>query len=295
MKTALVLGGTRFFGKRLVELLLEEGMDVTIATRGITSDSFGDRVGRLVVDRENYSSLLKATAGYEWDVIYDNICYSPQDAWNACKVFSGKVKRYINTSSMSVYEQAPYEHTEAELDPHTYPIKMGCRTDFDYGTGKALAEAIFAQHATFPVCSVRFSFVVGEDDYTRRLEFHIDRIKEGIAIGIPSIDAKINFISSDEAAALLCWLKDRSITGPLNACATGEISLAEIISLMEQEVGKIAMIEQHTAESDQSPYGVEQSFFISNSKGNEAGFSFTQLNSWFPDLISQLARTRVTL
>lgn len=291
MKTALVLGGTRFFGKRLVELLLEEGMEVTIATRGITADPFGDRVQRLVVDRDSYESLVEAAEGSEWDVIYDNICYSPQDAWNACEVFAGKVKRYINTSSMSVYEQASHDHTEVELDPTTYPIQMGDRSDFDYGKGKMLAEAVFAQHASFPVCSVRFSFVVGEDDYTRRLEFHIDRINAGTPIGIPSVDAKINFISSDEAAALLSWLKDQSLTGPLNACATGEISLAEMISLMEQEIGKTAIIEHHTEDSNHSPYGVEQSFFISNVKGVEAGFPFTPLKSWFPALISQLART----
>ncbi|OAB44340.1 NAD-dependent epimerase/dehydratase family protein [Paenibacillus glacialis] len=291
MTTALVLGGTRFFGKKLVELLLKEGVEVTIATRGITSDAFGDRVQRLVVDRESYDSLLQATAGSEWDVIYDNICYSPQEAWNACEVFAGKVKRYINTSSISIYEPNPNEHIETEVDPTTYPIKMGTRSDFDYGVGKRLAEAVFAQHATFPVCSVRFTFVVGEDDYTRRLEFHIDRIKNGTPIHIPSLDAKINFISSDEAASFLCWLKDQSLTGPLNACATGEISLAEMIALMEQAVGKTAIIDQHTEDSNHSPYGVEQSFFSSNAKAVEAGFPFTSLNSWFPVLIRQLART----
>lgn len=291
MQTALVLGGTRFFGKRLVELLLEEGLDVTIATRGLTSDAFGDRVKRIVVERESYESLLQVAEGSQWDVIYDNICYSPQDAWNACEVFAGRVKRYINTSSMSVYGQGPHAHIEAELDPITYPIKMGGRTDFDYGTGKALAEAVFAQHATFSVCSVRFSFVVGEDDYTRRLEFHIDRIKKGTPIGIPSMDSKINFISSDEAAALLCWLKDQSLTGPINACATGEISLAELIALMEKEVGKTAIIEQYTEDANHSPYGVEQSFFISNTKGAKAGFPFAPLKSWLPALIRQLTQT----
>jgi nucleoside-diphosphate-sugar epimerase len=291
MKTALVLGGTRFFGKKLVELLLEEGMEVTIATRGMTSDSFGDRVKRLIVDRESYDSLLKATAGSEWDVVYDNICYSPLDAWHACEVFAGKVKRYINTSSMSVYDPSPSEHQEAGVDPTTYPIKMGGRSDFEYGTGKVLAEAVFAQHATFPVCSVRFSFVVGEEDYTRRIEFHIERIKNGTMIGIPSVDAKINFISSDEAALLLCWLKDQSLTGPLNACSTGEISLTDLIYLIEQEVEKKAVIEPRTEEFNMSPYGVEQSFFMSNSKGVESGFTFSHVNSWLPTLISRLVQT----
>ena len=40
----LVLGGTRFFGIHLVDELLKSNCDVTIATRGLTSDSFGNKV-----------------------------------------------------------------------------------------------------------------------------------------------------------------------------------------------------------------------------------------------------------
>lgn len=36
MTKVLVLGGTRFFGKRLVQLLVAAGADVTVATRGLT-------------------------------------------------------------------------------------------------------------------------------------------------------------------------------------------------------------------------------------------------------------------
>ena len=43
----LVLGGTRFFGVHLVCALLEDGHEVTIATRGRTPDSFGSQVSRI--------------------------------------------------------------------------------------------------------------------------------------------------------------------------------------------------------------------------------------------------------
>lgn len=39
----LVIGGTRFFGIHMVEELLKAGHDITIATRGRASDSFGNR------------------------------------------------------------------------------------------------------------------------------------------------------------------------------------------------------------------------------------------------------------
>ncbi|HEY2492740.1 MAG TPA: NAD-dependent epimerase/dehydratase family protein [Paenibacillus sp.] len=288
MYRVLVMGGTRFFGKRLVQLLLDDGAEVTIATRGQTVDSFGDTVKRLVVDRESYESLAKAVEGREWDLIYDNICYSPQDAMNACEIFAGKVKRYIYTSSMSIYESLSVNKKEEEFDPYLLPIQMGKRMDFDYGTAKGLAEAVFAQRATFPVCSVRFTFVLGIDDYTRRVEFHINRVKRGIPIGIPNMGAKINFISSDEAAELLLWLKDHKLEGPLNACSNGAISLAELISSIEQEVGKKAIIVPSTSHENMSPYGVERTLTINNTKATQAGFAFQPLHSWFPVLLRQL-------
>ncbi|MGX9135065.1 hypothetical protein ACWV26_11955 [Rummeliibacillus sp. JY-2-4R] len=40
MKTALVLGGTRFFGVKLVQCLLDNGVSVTVATRGNRNSPF---------------------------------------------------------------------------------------------------------------------------------------------------------------------------------------------------------------------------------------------------------------
>ncbi|MFB3162208.1 NAD-dependent epimerase/dehydratase family protein [Neobacillus sp. 179-J 1A1 HS] len=49
MKSALILGGTQFVGKRLVRLLIDEGVEVTVATRGLTADAFGNQVSRLII------------------------------------------------------------------------------------------------------------------------------------------------------------------------------------------------------------------------------------------------------
>lgn len=100
----LVFGGTRFFGKKLVERLVSEGHDVTIGTRGKTEDNFGDTVKRVVLNRESRDALFQL-AKEDWDVIYDNICFSPKEALYAVDAFKGKVKRYIYTSSLSVYSQ----------------------------------------------------------------------------------------------------------------------------------------------------------------------------------------------
>lgn len=53
----LVIGGTRFFGIHMVNELLTAGHDVTIATRGKASDSFGDKVKRIFLERTKEESV----------------------------------------------------------------------------------------------------------------------------------------------------------------------------------------------------------------------------------------------
>lgn len=55
----LVFGGTRFFGKTLVKSLIEKGYDVTIATRGIIDDEFGDKIERIIVERNSPEDMKK--------------------------------------------------------------------------------------------------------------------------------------------------------------------------------------------------------------------------------------------
>src|SRR5688572_16899625 len=103
MKSALILGGTQFVGKRLVQILLDEGIEVTIATRGITSDSYGERVSRLKIDRED-ASTYQAFKNKNWDVVFDQTCYSPQEALDTLKALEGNVLKYVFTSSQAVYD-----------------------------------------------------------------------------------------------------------------------------------------------------------------------------------------------
>ena len=78
-QNVLVLGGTRFFGKHLVNELLTQGANVTIATRGKTPDSFGPKVTRLIFDREDEDSIRSVLTKETYDVIYDNIAYTSND------------------------------------------------------------------------------------------------------------------------------------------------------------------------------------------------------------------------
>ena len=75
----LVLGGTKFAGIHLVNELLSNGHEVTIATRGKTQDSFGDSVKRKVIERQNHDSLFAAFNNEFYDVVVDNLAYCSND------------------------------------------------------------------------------------------------------------------------------------------------------------------------------------------------------------------------
>jgi 2'-hydroxyisoflavone reductase len=68
----LVLGGTRFLGRHLVEAALARAMDVTIFTRGRGAVPWLDRVTSLVGDRDpRIAPGLDALAGRRFDAVVD--------------------------------------------------------------------------------------------------------------------------------------------------------------------------------------------------------------------------------
>ena len=60
MKKILVLGGTRFFGRKLVELLLEQKHEVTIVTRGMSENPFGEAVEHIKSRPKRYVSVCES-------------------------------------------------------------------------------------------------------------------------------------------------------------------------------------------------------------------------------------------
>lgn len=283
----LVLGGTRYFGKRLVERLLELGHAVTLANRGQTPDPFGDRVARVVTDRTNLRGL---PAGQHWDVVVDQIAYAPDDAAVACEKFAGRVGRYVYTSTQSVYATDDVQR-EADFDSAHYPLRGGRREEFDYSEGKRLTEAHFIQKAPFPVVAMRIPIVLGPDDYTGRLVFHVQRVREQRPLVVPRLDSRVTFISSEEAARFLEWLTLDAVgarqTGPLNACATGHPTMREVLDVIERAVGQKARILAAGPDADHTPFADARSRCLSNEKASALGFRFSLLESWLPELVSR--------
>lgn len=290
MGKVLVLGGTRFFGRKLVELLLKAGHTVTVATRGKSGNPFGQDVEHITIDRTKKADLQTFMEERTFDIVYDNICYSPNEAKMFCDVFSGKIGKLVFTSTMSTYEIDGHEKVETDFDPYHYTIRMGDTADFTYGEGKKQAEAVFFKYADFPVVAVRFPIVMGVDDYTERLHFHVKRVVQKEAIGFVNTDAEMSFITAEEAAQFLLWIGQTDVAGPFNATANGKISLKDLMALIEDATGQRAKIALLGDEKSRSPYAIPASWYMSNDKATKAGFTFSELDDWLGDLIKEIAK-----
>lgn len=289
MRNILVLGGTRFFGRKLVEQYIKEGNQVVIITRGQAGNPFGDKVEHLIADRSNKTELEKVLSGRSFDLVHDNICFSPNDAYALCDILDCRVGKLVLTSTLSTYDIDGDEKEENDFDPYHYEIHMGDSGDFSYGEGKRQAEAVFFQKANFPVVAVRIPIVLGLDDYTRRLHFHVERVQKGEAIGFVNLEAEMSFIQATEAADFLNWAGVADIVGPYNATANGRISLADLIKMIEAATGKSACITFDGNEENLSPFAVPLSWYMSNKNAMNKGFQFSNLLDWLQPLVVEIA------
>ncbi|MER2007671.1 MAG: NAD-dependent epimerase/dehydratase family protein [Psychrobacillus sp.] len=287
MKKVLVLGGTRFFGVHLVEALLNEGIEVTVATRGNTAHVFSKKVNHMVIDRSSLLADKEKLQSEKWDVVFDQICYASRDALDAVEVFNGHTKKYVLTSSKSVYEGKELSKEE-DFIPEKHSIVMGTKENFTYAEGKRQAEAVFFQHAEFPVAAVRPPIVIGEHDYTNRLKYYVGKIMSGDEFHLVNSDAYIDFISEEEIGQFLAWIGLSTFTGAVNATSNGKIKLKDLVHLIEAETGKEASISLNPIEGENSPYNLSKTWLISNERAKSLGYSFQDLHDYLPKLLKKL-------
>ncbi|HEX5888381.1 MAG TPA: NAD-dependent epimerase/dehydratase family protein, partial [Pyrinomonadaceae bacterium] len=143
----LIIGGTRFVGRHLVEAALERGHEVTLFNRGTQSSAIPE-VETISGDRNRDLDKLQ---GRRWDAAIDTCGYLPRAVQAAAEMLSGSVERYVFISSMSAYadvsvknvdETAPLRTLASEQLDRAYAIDTAGQPSYGelYGGLKALCE-----------------------------------------------------------------------------------------------------------------------------------------------------------
>ncbi len=178
----LVLGGTWFVGRAIVEDAVHAGAEVTLFGRGKSGNDLFPELTRLRGDRDtgDYTALRDGS----WDAVVDVTGYVPRHVGQAMDALGDRVGRYLFISSHAVYRheglrpgsdedaprRAPVRDTE-ELDNTTYgPLKVACEDDVVARNG---------QRATI----VRPGKVAGPHDWQDGLTYWVRRARRRRAGG----------------------------------------------------------------------------------------------------------------
>jgi 2'-hydroxyisoflavone reductase len=160
----LILGGTVFLGRHLVEAALAAGHGVTLFNRGRHDPDLFPAVEKLRGDRDGD---LRALEEGTWDAVVDTCGYVPRVVGQSAALLADRVEHYTFISSISVYadfsqpgitEDAP---VGVLADPTVDEV-----TGETYGPLKALCEE--AAEAAMPgrMLVIRPGLIVGPHDPT---------------------------------------------------------------------------------------------------------------------------------
>jgi nucleoside-diphosphate-sugar epimerase len=222
----LVLGGTRFLGRALVDALLEQGHEATLFNRGRTNPDLYPGVEKLRGDR---SSDLSALEGREWGAVLDVAPYMPDDVRRSVDALGGRVGRYVFVSSISVYADMSEPPDEAAAVHVLTPDLEDEDNDATYGarkaTGERIVEEAFGDHAFI----VRPGLIVGPHDPTGRFTYWPHRVSRGGEVLAPgSPDDPVQFIDVRDLASWIVQATTDGLDGTFNA--SGEpMRLADLL------------------------------------------------------------------
>lgn len=243
----LIIGGSRFIGKALVNQLIREGVEVTVANRHGIAEGQKDYVRSLILNRNDLNSLKEGLKNQNFDVVYDFICYSPQNAKDILEVIS--TDRYIMISSFRVYglgldikendfKAEEYEYIDADIE--TIQKIVGYKPAYKYG--KQGAEAVIAQNKKVREIRARLPIVLGLEDHLKRLDSYIRAIIYGRDIFVDNLDCRFSAIKKENAAIYLSSLKSADISGAVNISDDGYLCVQELIARIERVVERKAQI-----------------------------------------------------
>jgi 2'-hydroxyisoflavone reductase len=231
----LVVGGTRFIGRHVVEAADRAGHDLTLLHR--TPSDVAPASEHVLADRDGD---LSALAGLRFDATVDLCAYLPGQVRSLHAALGERAGRYLVISSTSVYADPAgpgFDETSPTVPPASPEVTE--ITDTTYGPLKVAVEhaatQLWGAHATV----VRPTYVVGPWDYTRRFTSWVERVAAGgeiLAPGDP--DDPLQLVDVRDLAAFVVGLLEGDVAGTFHAVGqTPPYSFADMLSDLLAAVG----------------------------------------------------------
>jgi 2'-hydroxyisoflavone reductase len=215
----LLLGGTVFLGRHIVEAALQRGHTVTLFNRGQHNPELFPHLEKLRGDRRAEGGL-DALKGRAWDVVIDTCGYIPREVRASAGLLAGAVERYLFISTESVY--ADFRTAGIDESYPTGPLadeSVEEVTGETYGPLKALCERVVERG--MPARStliLRPGLIVGPHDPTDRFTYWPARVARGGEVLAPARpDYPVQFIDVRDLADWTVAMVEQHATGIFNA------------------------------------------------------------------------------
>jgi 2'-hydroxyisoflavone reductase len=281
----LIMGGTLFLGRHIVEAALRRGHEVTLFNRGLRNPGLFPTVEKLTGDRDANLAALK---GRQFDAVIDPSAYRPEQIDRLLAALSEPLLHYTLVSTISVYGAFPprrrFDESTAVVAGHE-----------GYGALKARAEEALQAALPGRVAIVRPGLIAGPHDPTERLTYWLRRIdSRGRVLAPGRRERPVQFIDARDLAEWSVRLAEDRVCGVyhaagpqatltmgqfLDTCLALSGSDAELAWMSDDEV-VAAGIEGWTelplwiAEDDAEAGGI---FYADNRRAIEQGLTFRPL------------------
>lgn len=233
----LVLGGTRFVGRAVVQDALSRGWEVTALHRGVTGALPAD-VRVLLADRADPGALSAALGKGRWDAVVDTWSGAPRVASDAACLLAERADRYAYVSSGSVYVWGRHVDERSPLvEGHPQAV------DGDYSALKRGAE--LGVLTAFPdALLVRAGLILGPHEDIGRLPWWLQRVARGgpvVAPGRP--DRPLQYVDVRDLATWLLTAVDTGLSGPFDVISrSGHATTAQLLEACVDATGSGAQL-----------------------------------------------------
>ena len=201
----LIIGGTRFIGKKLLNLINKKNNKITVISNSKRKKPSGLRYINL--NREKGIEKLKHE---HFDLCFDFISYKKSDQSDLLKnviiskyifISTTWIPMYFKMKANKICRFSSKRINQKNIRPET----------INYLKGKINAELELKKYKAlgYNVYIVRLPITLGDNDHTKRLDFYFNKIKKNKKIFLyKNLDNYVQLCwNEDIARALLIWSK----------------------------------------------------------------------------------------
>lgn len=242
----LIIGGTKFLGRHLIEAALAKNYEVTIFNRGKFSQEEFENVEQIQGDR---TSDLEKLGNREWDAVIDTCGYLPEMVKSSAEFLKDQVNQYVFISSGSVYEEIKSNYDETTVTAKLTKKQQKAVKKIDpkgelngltlgeyYGALKVLCEEAIEKVVPNRTLIIRAGMIVGEFDWTDRFAYWVMRVAKGGEILAPGKPENfVQLINAKDLSEFIIQMIEKNANGIFNVTSKSfELTFGKMLTEMKK-------------------------------------------------------------